>query len=134
MGEAEVQKYRDQKTKDDRRIRELEEQIEELGNQAKEAQRKMQMEVDVAQRNEAMAKENAAIEKQHLELVNKQKQRLIDEAAQEASDKERMHQRGVKNYTQRIAELEVDLDKEVQARKDLMNRIKELNHRTELDI
>merc|ERR1711934_1152522 len=108
--EAEVQKYREQKSADNKRIRELEDSLEELRNSNIETQRRLQMEVDMAKRNEAMAKENAAFEKEHSALQMSRLQKSVDEAVQDANDKETIHQRSLTKNTQLVAELQVELN------------------------
>jgi DNA repair exonuclease SbcCD ATPase subunit len=134
QAEAEATNYREQQAGFERKIRDLEDQLDEVQNTTRTSLKKMQSELEAAKRNEEMARNSAEMEKKHLEQVLKEKKRQLEDKEQEIADKETRHQRAVQRYETRQGELEVEVEQERNSRKENLKRIRDMQYKTEQDI
>merc|ERR1712167_273914 len=76
----------------------------------------------------------ASMDKKHLEAMLANKERVLADLQQEMSERDTRYQTSVARLEARKAELEVDVQQEAEARKELITKTRDMNFRTEQEV
>jgi hypothetical protein len=115
-------------------LRELQSDEASRDMEFKDRLKEMQIQLDGALRNAEMITSTAALDKKHMEAMLGNKERQVADLQQEMAERDTRHKTAMTRMENAKAELEVDVQTESQARKELTTKTRDLSFRTEQDI
>jgi chromosome segregation ATPase len=132
--QAEAAALKDERAQLKKDLFELQNSLSTTESQLMQQLKALKSELEAARRDETLLRSTAELDKKHMDAMLANKERQLEDQQTEYAEKEARFQRQIQRLTQTNAELEVDRETEVNSRKELIKKTRELTLKTEGDI